>query len=210
MEFKLGFKKKKSILALGAESSGNFSCYSNGTLFLSQDFGDLLEEKNWENCQKAILDHLEKNKIRPKIILTDLHPQYKTTIWGEELSKRCKAKHIQIQHHIAHIFSAVGNKFINDPSYQMPDTFYGIAMDGTGYGEDERIWGGEVFEISNKKIARIGHLENQTLIGGDLAIREPARMLISILDKVFSVTSSPSGRECHVLVTGEGRVELKI
>jgi hydrogenase maturation protein HypF len=200
-------KIKKSILALGAESEGNFCFFAQGKIYFSESFGDLLEEKNWQEYQKAVLEFLKKNKFKPDLIITDLHPLYLTSVWGETLGKKYKAKHIRVQHHLAHIFSAIGDKIIHNTLYNIPDTFYGLAMDGTGYGEDGKIWGGEVFELSNKKIARIGHLENQILIGGDLAVREPARMLISILDKVFSISPSPFGRGWRG-APGEGKGEL--
>jgi hydrogenase maturation protein HypF len=178
------------ILALGAESAGNFSIYREKTIFFSDDFGDLLDDKNYKKFQKAVLTFLKKNKLRPDIILTDLHPLYKTTIWGAELAKKYKAEHIQAQHHLAHIFSAIGEKTMHNTLYKIPDTFYGTALDGTGYGLDGKIWGGEIFQLTINNyqltINRIGHLENQVMIGGDLAVKEPARMLISILDK-FSI-----------------------
>ena len=188
-------KGGKIILALGAESAGNFSVFPAppllkgvGGIYFSEDFGDLLDDKNYKKFQKAVLDFLKKNKLKPNIILTDLHPEYKTTLWGKELSKKFKAKHIQVQHHIAHIFSAVGEKGTEFPiGNSVP--FTGIALDGTGYGLDGNIWGGEIFYISPLikgvgGIKRIGHLENQTMIGGDLAIKEPARMLLAILAKI--------------------------
>ncbi|MBI4653250.1 hypothetical protein HY750_03285 [Candidatus Kuenenbacteria bacterium] len=206
-------KNKKIILALGPESAGNFSVCFLGKIFFSENFGDLLDEKNYKNFQKSVLNFLEKNKkknkIKPDIILTDLHPLYKTTIWGKELAKKFKAQHIQIQHHLAHIFSCYGEQLLKKQNslrvtrYALRD-FIGLACDGTGYGLDGKIWGGEIFKISNlfpisnktpnpkSQIIRIGHLENQIMIGGDLAIKEPARMLISILDKIKNQKLVPS------------------
>ncbi len=171
--------KNISVLALGPESAGNFSIFHLGEIYSSSDFGDLLDENNFKRFKKAVLDYLKKEKVIPSIILTDLHPLYKTTLWGETLAKKFSAKHIKIQHHLAHIFSAVGENSASK--------WFGIACDGTGYGLDGKIWGGEVFELSvagrQLSAVRIGHLENQILIGGDLAIKEPTRMLIAILSK---------------------------
>ncbi len=198
-------KNKKTVLALGPESDGNFSVYlplqyfsplakgktqrgskKSGRIYFSDSFGDLLEEKNFAKFKKEVLDFLKKNKLRPDVILTDLHPLYRTTGLGKELAKKFKAKHIKIQHHLAHIFSAIGDKMITAKSYKLKAAI-SIACDGTGYGSDGNIWGGEIFQLEAEnhklKANRIGHLENQILIGGDLAIREPARMLIGILDK---------------------------
>ncbi|MFA7319368.1 MAG: hypothetical protein WC022_02105 [Parcubacteria group bacterium] len=270
--FSFPTKNKKTILALGAESAGNFSVYCpapynqkeagvhfplpcnqgragegframNDTIHFSQDFGDLLDEANFTRFKKSVLAFLKKENLTPDIILTDLHPLMKTTLWGKALARKYKAGHIQVQHHHAHIFSSVGECLTSSPVFKqrlgciapspvlrgglgrgygadgqrkIPHTFYGIAMDGTGYGEDEKIWGGECFAISNFQfpisnqfsnsndkiskqkicVQRIGHLENQIMIGGELAIREPARMLIAILNKVFSASSpSPVLRE---------------
>jgi hydrogenase maturation protein HypF len=194
MIFDFPHKKNIVILALGAESAGNFSIFHAGKLYLSQDFGDLLEEKNWDAFRKEILKHLKENEIKPKIILTDLHPLYKTTTWGEKLAKKFSAKFIQVQHHHAHIFSAIGDKILHNTSYLLPTTFYGITMDGTGLGTDGKIWGGEVFKVESIKhkvesVKRVGHLENQVMIGGDLAVREPARIVLSILNKFMDKIS---------------------
>jgi hydrogenase maturation protein HypF len=204
---------KKTILTLGAESDGNFCFFERGKIYFSESFGDLLDEKNWQKYQKAVLKFLKKNKLKPDMILTDLHPLYLTTTWGKELSKIYKAKHIQVQHHLAHVFSAIGDSMVSSGTCPVsrPGEIYGVAMDGTGYGEDGKIWGGEAFTISNFQfpisnkfsnsndkiskqklhIKRIGRLENQTLIGGDLAVREPARMLINILDRVSPALLPP-------------------
>ncbi len=176
MEFKPPIKKNIVILALGAESAGNFSVFKNGLVYFSEDFGDLLNIANFKKYKKRLNNYLKNKKIKPDIILTDMHPLYKTTILGQELAKEHKAKHIQVQHHIAHIFSQISR----------PTDCYGIVLDGTGYGTDGKIWGGEVFKISNSKFTRIGHLENQIMLGGELAIKEPARMLIGILSKFLS------------------------
>ncbi|PIP27779.1 MAG: hypothetical protein COX30_00035 [Candidatus Moranbacteria bacterium CG23_combo_of_CG06-09_8_20_14_all_39_10] len=201
----------RQILALGPESNGNFSFFRDKKIYFSEDFSDLLVDANFRKFKSELNNFLKEMKAKPDIILTDLHPLYKTTKLGKDLAKKYKAEHIQIQHHIAHIFSQIGGEIINTNSglrvtnYELRDAF-GIALDGTGYGLDEKIWGGECFAISNFqfpisnefsnsndkiskqkiKIERIGHLENQTMIGGDLAVQEPARMLISILSKFLS------------------------
>ncbi|MEK7598261.1 MAG: hypothetical protein AAB487_00820 [Patescibacteria group bacterium] len=179
------------LLALGPESDGNFSVFYKGVIYRSESFGDLLSEENFQKLIQTVAKFLKNNRAKPNIILTDLHPLYRTTILGESLSKKYKANHIKVQHHIAHVFSAIGDKIVQEPGYGLQVTGYGIACDGTGYGLDRKIWGGELFKIKSKKekvksIERIGHLENQILIGGDLAVNEPARMLISILDKFMS------------------------
>ncbi len=193
--FRGQFKIKEKVLALGSESDGNFSFYDGKKVYFSDSFGDLLDEDNFKKFTVAVNDFIAKNDA-PNVVITDLHPLFRTTKWGKELAENYDAKFIQIQHHHAHVFSAVGDYCLGGRTSREvgpPQQFLGIACDGTGYGLDEKIWGGEVFRISNFqfpisnknqiKIERIGKLEDQTLIGGELAIKEPVRMLISILSK---------------------------
>ncbi|MFC1608655.1 hypothetical protein ACFL2R_00245 [Patescibacteria group bacterium] len=178
----------KTIVALGAESAGNFSIFHNNTIHHSSDFGNLQDKDNFEKFKTSLLTFIKKNKLKPDAVLTDLHPYYVTTEFGQELSQELTAEHIQIQHHHAHIFASIGDYLIEKQIFQLPEHTIGIAMDGTGFGLDEKIWGGELFDIDaeSKSIKRIGHLENQILLGSELAIKEPARMLISILSNFLS------------------------
>jgi hydrogenase maturation protein HypF len=178
--FNTQFKNIKTILALGAESAGNFSFYDKGKISFSEDSGDLMIEKNFQKFQKAVLDFIAKSG-KPDVIISDMHPLFHTTKWGKELANNFDAEFVQVQHHLAHIYSTIGEFMVN--RHDLPKEFIGIACDGTGYGFDEKVWGGEIFYFSNGKERRIGHLENQILIGGELAIKEPARILISILGK---------------------------
>ncbi len=180
-------KKKVAVLALGGESAGNFSVFQNGKLYFSKDFDDLLNDANYHKFESELYKFLKSNKITPDIILSDLHPLFHTALLAQKLAKKYKAKYIPIQHHLAHIFSAIGDRIIHNTLYKIPNTFLGIACDGTGFGFDEKIWGGEVFELKVKsrksKVERIAHLENQILLGGEMAIKEPARLIISIINK---------------------------
>jgi len=154
MKTKIDFptKRKVNILSLGAESVGRFALYQNGRVYISENFGDILEKNNLEKFKKSVLACAKEKK--PDIILTDLHPSYNSTVLGKNLSKRLKIPIIGIQHHLAHIFSAVGDFAvssrlkISNPKF---NDFIGIAADGTGFGFDENIWGGEVFQVKNLK-----------------------------------------------------------
>ncbi len=230
-------KKNINILALGAESVGIFAVYQNGNIFISENFSDLLDENDFLKYKKAVLGYCKKERIKLDVILTDLHPFFRTTIFGEELAKKYRIKHINVQHHIAHIFSAVGDYIIN-AKRQTPNAkfsnfdfnnsafsvqnsaFFGLAMDGTGYGLDGNIWGSEVFKVespfdstqgrqkskvNNLNIERIGSLEEQVMIGGDAAVREPARMLIAILAKLQTLNAK---RKIEEKNTKEGIYEF--
>lgn len=180
--FDLKNNNKTLILAMGPESDGNFSVLINEKIYYFSDWGDLLVEKNFKKYKDSLLTYLSKGKIKPKIILIDLHPLFKTSQLGQELAKKFAAKLIKVQHHYAHIGAAVLDKIINN-DFKIND-FAAIASDGTGYGIDETIWGGEIFKFEKGQLDRVGSLEPQLLIGGDLAIKEPARMLLSVLLKL--------------------------
>ena len=169
-----------TLLAFGPESMANF-CYCQGNdIFLSKNYGDLLNETDFLKYKKTI-NRIVKQK-KPDIILADLHPLYRSSVLAQELSKQHGIKLIKVQHHYAHLYGAIGDYLIQNPDAKL-NHFTGIVCDGTGYGQDKTIWGGEVLEVKNKKINRIGALEEQILLGGDLATLRPSRMLASILLK---------------------------
>jgi len=172
------------LLAMGAESAGGCAFFDGKKIIFLKNFGDLLVLKNYERFKKEILKILRSKK--PKTILGDLHPFYKPTLLGKEIANKLKIDFFPIQHHLAHIFASLGEDIIKKRKI-LKKNFIGVACDGTGYGLDGKIWGGEVFKFeyikSCFKPIRIGHLENQILIGGDAAVKEPARVAISILSK---------------------------
>lgn len=180
--FQTRFKNKKVILALGADSAGGFAVFQNGQVYYQADFGDLLDDDNFIKYSNSITAYLRKNKLKPDVILVDLHPLFRTLELGEELNKKYSAELIKVQHHVAHICSAYGEYLLDNKELK---EFVGIAADGTGFGFDEKIWGGEIFNFQTQ-IKRIGRLENQILIGGEMAVQEPARNLIAILNNFLN------------------------
>jgi len=204
LKYHLPVNYPKKLLALGPESAGNFCVYNNGQVFYFNKLGDLLEEQNFENYKKTLFEFLDKNQFEPDVICVDLHPDYKTTQLGQQLAQKYNAELKPVQHHIAHIYSVLFDQTILSSilrlrSGQAPKSsfskFIGIACDGTGYGFDQKIWGGEVFLFENNQPKRIGSLEEQMILGGDLAIKHPARMLLSILLKISAKGGSLPGRQ---------------
>lgn len=168
---------QKTILALGAESCGRFSYLSDEEIFTSKDLGDLIEEDNFQNFSEEVIKHVKDNE-KPDKVLIDLHPDYNPSQFGDVLARKWETPLIKIQHHLAHIHTVAYENNLKD--------FIGVALDGTGLGFDGKIWGGEIFRIKNKKHERIGSLEEQILIGADLAVNEPARVLLTILAKFLN------------------------
>ncbi|NTV22859.1 MAG: hypothetical protein HGA85_00600 [Nanoarchaeota archaeon] len=161
------------ILALGAEMQGCYSISRNKKIFTSDVFGDTSDYTVFSKYKAALLGYISSNSIKPAVILCDLHPGYNTSILAKELSSQFGCKLAQVQHHKAHAYAVAEEHELKD--------FAAIACDGLGFGEDGTIWGGEVF-VNDR---RIGHLELHSQLGGDLAAKEPARMLYSILSKVM-------------------------
>jgi hydrogenase maturation protein HypF len=164
----------KQILALGAELSNTFCIYKNQKAILSQYMGTTSNSSTFNHYKKNIHKFLQFIDCKPDLILIDLHPDYNTSRYGEELSKSLQVPLIRVQHHKAHAYSVAVEHNIKD--------FVSIVCDGLGYGEDETIWGGEIFR-NNK---RVGHLEKQFQLGGDSATNYPGKMLFSILSKFLS------------------------
>src|SRR5271169_6851561 len=164
-----------SVLAVGGELK-NTICLTKGKhAFLSQHVGDLENVESYSFFHEAI-QHLERIlQIRPEIIAYDLHPNYFSTKWALQQSG---AKLVGVQHHHAHIASCMAENHLEG-------RVIGFALDGTGYGTDGNIWGGEVLIAGYEDFERAAHLEYVPLPGGAAAIREPWRMAVSYLAHHF-------------------------
>jgi hydrogenase maturation protein HypF len=164
-----------SVLAVGSELK-NTICLTKGKhAFLSQHVGDLENVESYGFFHEAI-EHLERIlEIRPEIIAYDLHPNYFSTKWALQQSG---LKLVGVQHHHAHIASCMAENHLEG-------RVIGFALDGTGYGTDGHIWGGEVLVAGYADFERAAHFEYVPLPGGEAAIREPWRMAVSYLAHHF-------------------------
>ncbi len=164
-----------SVLAVGGELK-NTICLTKGKhAFLSQHVGDLENAESYSFFHEAI-EHLKRIlEIRPEIIAYDLHPDYFSTKWALQQSG---AKLVGVQHHHAHIASCMAENHLEG-------RVIGFALDGTGYGADGNIWGGEVLIAGYEDFERAAHFEYVPLPGGAAAIREPWRMAVSYLAHHF-------------------------
>ncbi len=163
------------VLACGAELKNTVCLTKENRAFLSQHIGDLENVAAYDffiltiKHMKRILD------IEPKIIAYDHHPDYLSTRYALEQQDMEK---IQVQHHHAHIASCMAENMVDD-------TVIGLSFDGTGYGTDGSIWGGEVLIADQKQFRRKAHLAYAHMPGSVAAIKEPWRMAISYLVNVF-------------------------
>ena len=163
------------ILAVGGELK-NTICLTKGKhAFLSQHVGDLENLESYNFFEEAIA-HLQKVlEIKPELIAYDLHPDYFSTKWA---LKRPGLRLVGVQHHHAHIASCMAENHLEGK-------VIGFALDGTGYGTDGSIWGGEVLIAGYRDFERAAHFEYIPLPGGAAATREPWRMAVSYLAHHF-------------------------
>lgn len=159
------------ILGTGAELK-NTICLTRGReAFLSQHIGDLENLETLQSFEHAVA-HLQRIlEIRPEAIVHDLHPDYLSTQWA---LRREGLPRIAVQHHHAHIAAVAAERRLDGP-------VIGLALDGTGYGTDGTIWGGEVLLVDDTGFERLGHFRQVLLPGGARAIKEPWRMALSYL-----------------------------
>ncbi|MCX5679455.1 MAG: hypothetical protein NTZ95_02115 [Candidatus Omnitrophica bacterium] len=167
---KLPFKVRKPILACGADLKGAFALAKGSEAFLCEGFGDLSDLGNFQRYKKAIAKAIKTTGIKPDIIAHDMHPGYFSTRFAEFYTLNAKRYVLYaVQHHEAHIASCIVDNNIKG-------SVIGVAFDGTGYGTDGNIWGGEFFIGSLKGFRRAAHLEYVAMPGADAAVRQPWRM----------------------------------
>lgn len=170
--------KLKEVLALGGELKNTISFSKENYVFLSQYLGDLKSVETLDFLKESI-ENLEKIfRVNPEIIACDLHPDYLSTQFAEEIGAKKGLKVVKVQHHHAHIVSCMAENNIKEK-------VMGVAYDGTGYGDDGKIWGGEFLLCGLKGYLRVGHLKYCSLPGGDKAIMEPWRMTYSYLYYIY-------------------------
>jgi hydrogenase maturation protein HypF len=200
--------KSKIVSAVGAHLKNAVALSVGGQVFISQHIGDLETEQAHTAFRRVIADFEKLYEARPQIIAADLHPDYLSTKYALEKVRSPgfsrsgppeggtpsdKPQHavpeasapmlMQVQHHIAHVLSCMAENEIAPPAL-------GVSWDGTGYGTDGTIWGGEFFLVTDESVERIAHLRPFCLPGGDKAVKEPRRTALGLLleisgDRIF-------------------------
>ena len=152
--------------------------------YQSQHLGDLENLTGLEFFEHA-LDHLMRTfEIQPETVVHDLHPGYLSTSWAKQWAGARGLPLIGIQHHHAHIAGCMAEHGLDGP-------VIGLSLDGTGYGTDGRIWGGEVLIARLDSFERFAHLDYVPMPGGDAAVREPWRMALAHLHAAGFDVASP-------------------
>jgi hydrogenase maturation protein HypF len=172
------------LLAVGGHLKNAFALARGRFAYQSQHLGDL-ENLTGLNFFRESLDHLMRTfEIVPEVVVHDLHPGYLSTEWAKQWAAGRHLPLIAVQHHHAHIAGCMAEHGIESPTI-------GLSLDGTGYGTDGRIWGGEVLISSLGSFERFAHLDYVPMPGSEAAIREPWRMALGHLHHAGFDIESP-------------------
>ena len=167
------------VLAVGGHLKNTVAIGVGHDVFLSQHIGDLETLEARGAFEKAIDDLCRLYSFKPEAVACDLHPDYASTHWAENSGLPL----IRVQHHQAHVAACAAENGAQD-------AYLGVSWDGTGYGLDGAIWGGEFFRVEGNQYERIAHLRSFGLPGGDAAVREGWRSAASLLFEVFGAESA--------------------
>ena len=169
---KLPYKLNEKILAVGANQKNTISLAFGDTLIISPYIGDLNSIANMDFFTRTLQSFKNFYDFEPDIIVHDKHPEYESTKWAKEQNKEL----FEVQHHLAHIYACKAE-------FDLSGDYVGFSFDGTGYGDDGMLWGGEVFVGDERRY----HFKPIKLLGGEKAIKEPRRVALSMLFEYYDL-----------------------
>jgi hydrogenase maturation protein HypF len=189
---------KEDVLAVGGHLKNTIALKVGSNVFISQHIGDLSTNEAFSTFNKVIDDFQNLYEGKVSKIVCDLHPDYLSTKYA--VTKKVKVE--KVQHHFAHIASCRAEN-------QIEGKALGVSWDGTGFGFDQTIWGGEFFLTDDTSYKHIGQFRKFRLPGGEAAIKEPRRCALGLLHEIYGdklfydpylfIKSSFSGRELNLL-----------
>ncbi|MCX2720366.1 carbamoyltransferase HypF [Lentiprolixibacter aurantiacus] len=198
---------KEKILAMGGHLKSTIGFIPNDYIYLSQYLGNLDNYDVYTRFTQTANRFMEIFEQKPDTILVDSHPEYQSTQFGKELSKELSTNLFHVQHHKAHFASVLGEHDL----FERDGPVMGVIWDGTGYGDDGNIWGGEFFSYQDGQIDRIGHLQYFDWLAGDKMAREPRLSLLSLSDNHMEDTLSRkfTSQEINIYKSIRERNKLK-
>ncbi|KMY67677.1 hypothetical protein AAU61_07220 [Desulfocarbo indianensis] len=176
------------VLAAGAHLKNTLCLLRGSKAFVSQHVGDL---ENLETLQffEMTAEHLERIlEASPGVIACDLHPDYLSTRWAQEAAAERGLPLVRVQHHHAHAVAVMAEHGLSGP-------VLGLSLDGTGYGPDGTVWGGEMLAAEHHAYRRLGFLRRFALPGGEAAVKEPWRLALGVLDDLYGEGAAKLGLE---------------
>ena len=194
--------KSEQVLACGAEEKNTFCLTKDEYAFLSQHIGDMENEETLEHFEHTIELYKRLFRVEPRVIACDMHPEYLSTKYARQIGTEYGLSLVPVQHHHAHIVSCLAENKVTGP-------VIGVALDGTGYGSDGTIWGGEFLLADLISFLRAGHLEYVPLPGGVAAIKKPYRMALSYLYTLLGDDLPLAGLPLADLEPGEVEIVRK-
>jgi len=161
-------------LAVGGHLKNTIAISIDKSVFISQHIGDLETRQAHDTFFATIRSLSDIYDFKPEKIVSDMHPDYQSTKYAEKLLLPA----LKVQHHHAHILSCLADNQLEPP-------VLGVSWDGTGFGYNDTIWGGEFLKVFQKRFIRVAHLRHFRLPGGETAIKEPRRSAIGLLYEIF-------------------------
>ena len=169
------------LLAVGGHLKNVFALARGRYVYQSQHLGDLENIAGLEFLRESLNHLMHTFEVEPETVAHDMHPGYLSTLWAKEWAAERGLRLLAVQHHHAHVAGCMAEHGLAGP-------VIGLALDGTGYGTDGRVWGGEVLIARLDGFERFAHLDYVPMPGGEAAIREPWRMALGHLQAAgFSV-----------------------
>lgn len=167
--------EERTMLAVGGHLKNVVALAVGREVFVSQHIGDLDAPESRRAFRKVIRDFQALYERKPETIVCDAHPDYASTQHARTLGRPV----VEIQHHLAHVWACVAEHAVKLP-------VLGVAWDGTGYGLDGTIWGGEFFVLTAEGCERVGRFRPFRLPGGEQAVKEPRRAALGLLYELFA------------------------
>lgn len=174
--FDISVQSNKRIMALGSQLKSTVAYVPNSYVYMSQYLGNLDNYDVYNRFTKVVQDFINVFEQGPEIFLVDTHSGYQSTMFGEELSVKNNIELHRIQHHKAHFASVLGEHHL----FNSKEKILGVIWDGTGFGDDGQIWGGEFFEYFSNNMERMSHFEYFDWLAGDKMAIEPRLSLWSL------------------------------